>query len=368
MQTLQAQRVTQVLTTRLRGHARSARTRGLLNGNGRNGDTTNGLDSARLAGLRYVADSLKGIRRRRSGSGFRYLRPDGKPLRNPQEVARIRSLAIPPAWRDVWICPSRRGHLQATGRDAKARKQFLYHPRWRQVRDETKYDRLIAFAKALSRIRARAERALRHPGLTREKVLAAVIRLLDRTFIRVGNQEYVRQNGSFGLTTLRDRHVDVSGGTVQFIFPGKSGKKHTVTLEDKRLAKIVKRCRDLPGYELFQYLDEQGERRAIGSGDVNAYLREITGKDFTAKDFRTWGATVLAACTLQEYSPFETQKQAKRDVVRAVEAVADRLGNTKAICRKSYIHPGLFDAYMDGSLSDGLKRRATKPVTRQTTL
>jgi DNA topoisomerase-1 len=264
----------------------------------------------------------------------------------------------------VWICPDSGGHLQATGRDAKGRKQYRYHPRWRDVRDETKYDRLIAFGKALPGIRARTERDLARPGLPREKILATVVRLLESTLIRVGNEAYARHNESFGLTTMRDRHAEVNGSTITFSFRGKSGIRHAIDLTDRRLARIVRQSRDLPGYELFQYLDADGERRAIDAADVNGYLKDIAGEEFTAKDFRTWAGTVLAAQALQEFQAFDSQAQAKRNVVGAIETVAKRLGNTKNVCRKCYIHPAVLTAYMDGSLMDLLSRRVNRELAR----
>jgi DNA topoisomerase I len=320
--------------------------------------------SAKTAGLRYVTGEGRGIRRRRSGTGFVYVGPEGRTIRDPQELRRIKSLAIPPAWRDVWICPDSRGHLQATGRDAKGRKQYRYHPRWRDVRDETKYDRLIAFGRALPRIRARTERDLARPGLPREKILATVVRLLESTLIRVGNEAYARDNESFGLTTMRDRHAEVSGSTITFAFRGKSGIRHAIDLTDRRLARIVRQSRDLPGYELFQYLDDRGERKTIDAADVNGYLKEIAGEEFTAKDFRTWAGTVLAARALQEFHAFDSQAQAKRNVVNAIEAVAKRLGNTKSVCRKCYIHPAVLNAYMDGSLISLVSRRVNRELAR----
>lgn len=306
--------------------------------------------SARAAGLHYVSDRQPGIRRKRAGKGMVYLDPEGRPVRDPAQLRRIKALAIPPAWTEVWICPLPDGHIQATGRDARGRKQYRYHARWREVRDETKYDRMIAFAQALPAMRARVERDLARPGLPRRKVLATVVRLLEATLIRVGNEAYARHNESFGLTTMRDRHVQVSGARLTFRFRGKSGRQHAVDLTDRRLAAIVKRSRDLPGYELFQYVDEEGARRSIESADVNDYLREIGGREFTAKDFRTWAGTVLAARAFRELAASRTKTQAKRNVVRAVEAVAKRLGNTVAVCRKCYIHPAVIDAYLDGSL------------------
>jgi len=285
---------------------------------------------------------------------------DGHIVRNPQEIRRIRALVIPPAWRDVWICPDARGHLQATGRDARGRKQHRYHPRWRQIRDETKYHRMIGFAQALPAIRRRTAADLRRTGLPREKVLAAVVQLLEKTLIRVGNDEYARQNRSFGLTTLRDGHVEISGGRVTFSFRGKSGVEHEVDLDDRRLARIVKACRDLPGYDLFQFVDDEGRRQAIGSADVNDYLRGISGEDFTSKDFRTWAGTVTAATLLRDCEAFESEAQGKRNIVRTVESVAKRLGNTKAVCRKCYIHPAIFDAYLDGSMVRTMQQGARR--------
>ncbi|MBC8120956.1 MAG: DNA topoisomerase IB [Gemmatimonadaceae bacterium] len=321
------------------------------------------VESARAAGLRYVTDIDPGIRRQRSGKGFRYIGIKGEPIRDPAELKRIQSLAIPPAYTDVWICPHSNGHLQATGRDAKKRKQYRYHPRWRKVRDEAKYDRMMAFGKALPRIRASTDRDLGRPGLPREKVLATVVRLLEATLIRVGNEEYAKTNRSFGLTTLRNRHVAIEGSTLQFEFRGKSGKYHTISVKDRRLAKIVERCRDIPGYELFQYLDEDGGRQTIDSADVNAYLQESTGQDFTAKDFRTWAGTVLAALALQEFEAFDSQTQAKKNIVQAIETVAERLGNTPSICRKCYVHPAVIDSYLDGSMIQTLKQLAEQEMT-----
>jgi DNA topoisomerase-1 len=307
--------------------------------------------SAREAGLRYTSDRGPGIRRRRRGSSFRYFTDQGRILRDRAQLQRIASLVIPPAWTDVWICPDPQGHLQATGRDARGRKQYRYHPKWRIVRDETKYDRLIGFAAKLPAIRKRTSAHLRSAKLTRERVLAAVVQLLEKTLIRVGNDEYAKENHSFGLTTMRDGHVDVNGRHVRFTFRGKSGVEHDITLEDRRLARIVSACRDIPGYDLFQYYDEGGERHAVGSAEVNAYLKEITGEDYTSKDFRTWAGTVLAAETLRAFDVFRSDAEAKRNIVRAVESVALRLGNTKAVCRKCYIHPAILDAYVDRSMA-----------------
>ena len=316
--------------------------------------------SAREAGLRYVTDAGTGIGRRRRGTGFTYLGPDGKAIRDPEILARIRSLAIPPAWTEVWICTDPRGHLQATGRDARGRKQYRYHPRWREVRDATKYERTVAFGLALPHMRERIDEDMAKRGLPREKVLATVVELLEATLIRVGNREYVRENRSYGLTTLRDHHVDVDGPTIEFHFRGKGGKDHRVTVEDPRLARVVKRCQDVPGQELFQYLDRDGRRQAVDSSDVNDYLREISGQDFTAKDFRTWAGTVAAAWALEEFEEFDSEAQAKRNIVQAIEKVAATLGNTPAVCRKCYVHPTILDAYMEGSMLGALRRRAGK--------
>jgi DNA topoisomerase I len=305
---------------------------------------------ARAAGLSYTTDSRPGIRRVRHGSTFRYFAPNGRRVTNKTDLARIKALVIPPAWEDVWICPDARGHLQATGRDVKGRKQYRYHPRWREVRDETKYDRMIGFAQALRGIRRRAQADLRRPKMCREKVLGLIVQLLEKTLIRVGNDEYAKQNRSFGLTTLRDGHVDVKGRLVRFTFRGKSGVEHEIHLDDPRLARLVKACRDIPGYDLFQYYGDDGRRHAVGSGDVNAYLKAISGREYTSKDFRTWAGTVLAARLLRACEPCTSDSQAKRNIVRAVEEVSKRLGNTKAVCRKSYIHPDVLDAYTDGSL------------------
>jgi DNA topoisomerase-1 len=320
--------------------------------------------SARAAGLRYLADSRPGIRRVMGPLGFKYLRPGGRTIRNAAELKRIRALAVPPAWTNVWICPNRRGHVQATGRDARGRKQYRYHHAWRAHRDETKYDRMPVFAAALPHIRSRTASDLALPGLPREKVLATVVQLLEKSLIRVGNDEYAKDNGSFGLTTLRDKHVDVRGPRLRFEFRGKSGKRHSVDVNDRRLARIVKQCRDLPGQELFQYVDHDGKRQRIGSSDVNAYLKDITSQDFTAKDFRTWAGTVLACAALRELDRVETHAQAKKNVVTAIETVAGVLGNTRAVCRKSYIHPGVIDSYVDGSLLNAASASVKKARAR----
>jgi DNA topoisomerase-1 len=291
-----------------------------------------------------------------SSLGFRYYGPDGRLVRKPAELKRIAKLVIPPAWTDVWICADPRGHLQATGRDARGRKQYRYHPGWREVRDETKYERMPAFAAALPKIRARTRADLARPGLPREKVLAAVVQLLEKSLMRVGNEEYAKTNKSFGLTTLRDNHVTVRGSVVKFVFRGKSGIRHSVRVTDRRLARIVKRCRDLPGQELFQYVDSDGRVCDVGSGDVNSYLREICGEDFTAKDFRTWAGTVLMCVAYRELDAADAPSSKR--VLQAIDAVAGMLGNTRAVCRKSYIHPAIMDACATGTLVEMLSRSA----------
>jgi DNA topoisomerase-1 len=308
--------------------------------------------AAAAAGLRYVNDGEPGIRREPAEDGFRYSAPDGAEIADEGELKRIKSLGIPPAWSDVWICADAEGHLQATGRDARGRKQYRYHPRWREVRDETKYERLSAFGRALPALRERVDADLARPDLPREKVVAAVVRLLERTHIRVGNPEYARDNKSYGLTTMRDQHVKVESGKIRFAFKGKSGVRHAISLSDRRLAKIVQRCRDLPGQQLFQYLDDDGERLALSSSDVNAYLREVTGQPFTAKDFRTWAGSVHAMSLLRQAPPEERLRDAKRQVNAAVEQVAERLGNTPAVCRRCYVHPAVIETYLEGSLAD----------------
>jgi len=326
---------------------------------------TDPVESAKAAGLRYVSDGTPGIRRKRQGKGFRYVAPDGSAMHDPEVMRRIRSLVIPPAWTNVWICANPNGHLQATGRDARGRKQSRYHPRWREVRDETKYHRMMLFGAALPAIRKRVEQDLTLPGLPREKVLAAIVRLLETTFIRVGNQEYAKENGSYGLTTLRNKHVSVKGATVTFDFKGKSGIEHTIDLHDRRLAAIIKRCQDLPGYELFQYIDPEGNRRSVDASDVNEYLRQITNEDFTAKDFRTWAGTVLACAMLREFEPAETQNQAKKNVVAAIKRVANRLGNTPSVCRKCYVHPAVLETYMSGAIVQAAKKEVAQEVEKE---
>ena len=314
--------------------------------------------AARAARLRYVSDTRPGIRRKRAGTGFSYKWPDGSLVHDAETLRRIKALAIPPAWTDVWICPIPNGHLQATGRDAKGRKQYRYHSRWREMRDETKYARMIAFGEALPQIRKRVTHDLALPDLPRDKILATVVRLLETTLIRIGNEEYAKTNRSYGLTTLRNRHVDVSGATIRFQFRGKSGIAHTIDINDRRLARIVAHCKELPGAELFQYVDNDGVRQSVDSGDVNAYLRDITEQDFTAKDFRTWAGTVLAALALSEMEAVDSETQAKKNVVQAIERVAERLGNTPSVCRKCYVHPAVLDGYREGTMLEALKQRA----------
>lgn len=323
--------------------------------------------SASEAGLVYVSDTARGIRRRKSGKAFHYVSPDGRAVSDKMILGRIKRLAIPPAWTEVWICTKENGHLQATGRDARGRKQYRYHPRWRETRDETKYNRMLEFARLLPRIRRRVESDLKRPGLPREKVLATVIQILETGLIRVGNDEYAKANSSFGLTTMRDRHVDINGSTIRFQFRGKSGKYHKIELHEPRLAKIVAGCQSIPGQELFQYIDEDGNPRDITSSDVNAYLREISQADITAKDFRTWGGTVLAALALCEYCECRTKKEAKKNLTRAIEAVAERLGNTPTICRKCYIHPAIINSYLEGMKLEivrarGKERKGSPPA------
>jgi DNA topoisomerase-1 len=306
--------------------------------------------AAESAGLKYVTDDRPGIRRIKAGNGFTFTRPDGSRLSEPNAIARIKSLAIPPAWTEVWICPFTDGHIQATGRDAKGRKQYRYHPRFREIRDSTKYEHVVAFAEALPSIRSTVREHMALRGLPREKVLATVVHLLETTLIRVGNDDYAKQNKSYGLTTLKNRHVAVDGYEVRFRFTGKSGKQWSLRIRDRRIAKIIRACQDLPGQELLQYLDENGDPQDVTSSDVNAYLKEITGKDVTAKDFRTWAGTVLAAMALNEVKSFDSAAEAKRNMRAAIENVAARLGNTPTICRKCYVHPEVLTSYLDGKL------------------
>jgi DNA topoisomerase I len=326
-------------------------------------DANGNVKAAKSAGLVYVTDQTRGVRRVRRGRGFRYIDHCGRVVKGRSAIVRIARLAIPPAWKDVWICPNPKGHLQACGRDARGRKQYRYHAGWRQFRDEAKYDQMLDFAIALPALRRQIAKDLAASGLPRRKVVAAVVQLLEKTLIRVGNDEYARDNHSFGLTTMRNTHVRVSKATLRFRFKGKSGKSHDIAFNDVRLARIVRRCQDLPGHELFGYVDDDGKVQDVGSADVNDYLREVTGQNFTAKSFRTWAATVLAACAFQDLPECRSKAQAKRNVTKAVEAVAGLLGNTAAICRKSYIHPAIVDAYFDGTLPRTRRSRSLKPVS-----
>ena len=321
--------------------------------------------AARAAGLRYVSDGQPGIRRVGSGNAFRYTTPEGKALRDKDALARIKSLVIPPAWTDVWITTHAKGHLQCTGRDARGRKQSRYHPHWREVRDETKYERMAHFAEALPAIRKRVEHDLSMQGLPREKVLATVIRLMEETHIRVGNEEYARENKSYGLTTMRTKHVEVNGAKITFDFQGKSRVHHTINLSDRRLARIVKQISDLPGYELFQFVDQEGIRHHIDSSDVNEYLREITGQHFTAKDFRTWAGSVLCCDLLSEFEPATTVAQAKKNVVQAIARVAAQLGNTPSVCRKCYVHPAVLESYMGSISADEAKEVLEEEIAHE---
>ncbi len=304
--------------------------------------------SAKSAGLRYVTDGVSGIRRKRVGSGWAYYSPDGSLITDSSIRKRLNALAIPPAWTHVWICPDPDGHIQATARDARGRKQYRYHAQYREARDRSKFRRMLEFSEVLPRLRERIERDLRAEPLSRRQLLATVVALLDRTLIRVGNDEYARENRSYGLTTLRRRHVTVDGTMLRFSFRGKSGVEHTIAVADPRLAKIVQRCRELPGEELFRYVDAKGHRQLVSSEDINAYLRAITGRDITAKDFRTWGGTMLAAVELRRMGAPATRREADRNIVAAIDAVAARLGNTRAVCRKYYVHPALLHAYLMG--------------------
>ena len=306
------------------------------------------VSTAQAAGLVYVTDGEVGITRKRVGNGFAYYQPDGSLIKDRKERRRIGKLAIPPAWTDVWICPDPNGHVQATARDAKGRKQYRYHARFRQRKDESKFGRMLTFSAALPKLREQIEKDLLAPGLSRRKLLATIVRLLDRTLIRVGNDEYSKSNRSYGLTTLRQRHVEVEGYTVKFEFRGKSGVFHSVSITDRRLATIVQQLQDLPGQQLFQFIDDDGKRQDIDSDDVNAYLREVTGLDVTAKDFRTWSGTMLAARALREAGPAKSEREARRQINRALDEVARRLRNTRTVCRKYYVHPAVLEAYHRG--------------------
>jgi len=308
------------------------------------------VESAVQAGLRYVEVTSPGFTRIRSGKGYCYRDHEGRLIRSSDHLKRIRSLVIPPAWTRVWICPSSDGHLQAIGYDARGRRQYRYHPRYREIRNETKYARMTAFGAALPSIRSKVTEDLELPGLQREKVIASVVRLLETTLIRIGNPEYARDNESFGLTTLRNQHVDIEGWTVQFHFRGKSGVDHEIAVKDRRISRVIKACHDLPGYDLFEYVDAEGQVRSVTSGDVNEYIKQVTGKDFTAKDFRTWAGTVHTAFALAAMGPFESATEAKRNITQAIKQTAKRLGNRPATCRAYYVHPAVTEAYLNGTL------------------
>ena len=327
--------------------------------------TTDAENAAEEAGLRYVSDDQPGYTRKAKGDGFEYFDADGKPIRDETRILRIDRLAIPPAYKKVWICPSPNGHIQATARDDRGRKQYRYHERWREIRDDNKYEKMVVFGKALPKIRRRVKRDLGLPGLQRNKVLATIVQLLERTFIRIGNEEYAKENKSFGLTTMRNRHVDVSGSTMRFRFRGKSGVDHEIEVSDQRVAKIIRKLQDLPGQDIFQYVDDEGERRNITSQDVNEYLQEISGEEFTAKDFRTWAGTVLAAMALSSIGPYETKSEAKKNIKIAISAVSKILGNTPAVCRKCYVHPVVLEGYLSGAAVEGLKVRTEEALAEQ---
>jgi DNA topoisomerase I len=318
-------------------------------------------DAAERAGLSYVSDDDKGWRRERAGEAFRYFKANGDPVTDDAALERIRKLAIPPAWTDVWICPKANGHLQATGRDARGRKQYRYHPQFREVRESTKYEHMLEFARALPAIRTKLAEHMALRGLPREKVLATVVHLLETTLIRVGNEDYAKENKSYGLTTLRNPHVSVDGAELRFRFKGKSGKSWRLQLKDRRVAKIVRACQELPGQKLFEYLDENGEPKEVTSSDVNAYLKQITGREVTAKDFRTWAGTVLAALALREFERADSQATTKKNLRAAIEQVAQRLGNTPTICRKCYVHPEVLAAYIEGGLELNIREGAPAP-------
>lgn len=324
---------------------------------------TDPIEVAEDAGLRYVSDGQPGYTRKAKGDDFEYFDADGKPIRDETRLLRIRRLAIPPAYTDVWICPSPNGHIQATARDARGRKQYRYHQRWREARDENKYDRMLVFGQALPKIRRQVKKDMGARDLPQNKVLATVVHLLGRTFIRIGNEEYARENQSFGLTTMRNRHVDVKGANLRFTFRGKSGVKHAIDVNDRRLANILRKLQDLPGQDIFQYEDETGEVRNVTSQDVNDYLREVTGEEFTAKDFRTWAGTVLTAMALNAQGPAENETQGKKNIKDAIAAVSKILGNTPAICRKCYVHPVVLETYLDGDMIEGLKQKTEEALS-----
>jgi DNA topoisomerase-1 len=316
-------------------------------------------------GLRYVSDASPGYRRKRTGTSFSYHDKDGKRITDKAVISRIKSIGIPPAYEFVWICPSPNGHIQATGLDARGRKQYRYHPKWRELREQNKYEHVMQFAAALPALRARVASDMKLDGLPRDKVLATIVSLLEKTLIRVGNVEYAEKNKSYGLTTMRRKHVEIGRGVLRFDFTGKSGKQWKLQVEDKRIAAIVKRCAEIPGHELFKYLDDDGTSRTVDSGDVNFYIKDVTGQDFSAKDFRTWAGTVLAALALSEFKKYDNQAEAKRNVVAAIEKVAKQLGNTPAICRKSYVHPEILNAYMSGDLVKMIDAKIARKFKQQ---
>lgn len=329
------------------------------------------MGSAAAAGLRYVTDAMPGIRRQRQGRGFTYIDPDGQVIRSREMISRLRSLVIPPAWTDVWICPHDDGHLQVTARDARGRKQYRYHPGFRKHRDGTKFERMFELSDVLWKIRERVESDIELPGLARDKIMATVVWLLETTLIRIGSDEYAKANKSFGLTTLRRRHVEVVGSEMRFEFRGKSRIQHAVAVTDMRIARIVQRCQELRGEELFKYLDDEGKRQTVQAEDVNAYLQDVTGRDVTAKDFRTWAGTMLAAEALRKTGPAKSKREAERNINAAVDITAKRLGNTRSVCRKYYIHPALLEAYLEGAVLPPLperhwsKRKSHGPTLRQ---
>jgi len=327
--------------------------------------TIDPVEVAKDAGLRYVNDDQPGYTRKPKDDDFEYFDTDGKPIRDETRILRIQRIAIPPAYKDVWICPSTNGHIQATARDARGRKQYRYHERWREARDENKYDRMIVFGQALPKIRRQVNKDMGLPDLPRNKVLATVVHLLGRTFIRIGNEEYARENQSFGLTTMRNRHVDVKGAKLSFNFKGKSGVKHEIDVSDRRLANIIRKLQDLPGQDIFQYEDEGGEVKNVTSQDVNDYLQEVTGEAFTAKDFRTWAGTVLTAMALNAQGPVENEAQAKKNIKDAIAAVSKILGNTPTVCRKCYVHPVVLEAYLDGDMIEGLRLKTEEALSEK---
>ena len=326
---------------------------------------TDPVEVAEDAGLRYVSDDQPGYTRKTKGDDFEYFDTEGKAIRDETRLLRIRRIAIPPAYKDVWICPSPNGHIQATARDARGRKQYRYHERWREARDENKYDRILVFGHALPKIRRQVNQDMGLRELPRNKVLATLVHLLGRTFIRIGNEEYARENQSFGLTTMRNRHVDVKGAKLSFSFKGKSGVKHEIDVNDRRLANIIRKLQDLPGQDIFQYEDETGEVRNVTSQDVNEYLQEITGEEFTAKDFRTWAGTVLTAMALSAQGPGENETEAKKNIKVAIAAVAKILGNTPTVCRKCYVHPVVLESYLDGDMIEGLRQKTEEALSEK---